>query len=307
MNRVTNINNNYISYGGFGGYGWGGYGGYRYGRGFGFGYPYFGYGLGYGLFSPLWYGLGGYGYNNFGYAGYGGYGYPGSLNGYYYNPYGYGLSSYGGMLTGVAPAATVATAPATATDPAATGFAEKGEAAFKAGDYAGAAYSWRHAVVDTPQNPVLGLMYAHALFATGKFDEAAGAVQAALSQLPKDKWGVVVSNGRELYGNYQDYTTHLRALEAAAREKPNDPALKYLQGYHYAYLGYPQQAIDQLEKVLSLVPQDEMAKQLRDEMKARLAGQNLPTNDLPPAPSTLVPAGRSNLTAMFSRQFEIGH
>lgn len=57
-------------------------------------------------------------------------------------------------------------------DDAATsgGFAAKGEASFKAGDYAGAVYAWRHAVIDDPQNPVIAMMLGQALFATGKYD-----------------------------------------------------------------------------------------------------------------------------------------
>jgi tetratricopeptide (TPR) repeat protein len=119
-------------------------------------------------------------------------------------------------------------------------------------------------------------MLGQALFATGKYDEAAGVTQAAMGQLPKDKWGVVITNARELYGKFEDYTTQLRTLEAAARNKPNDPAMRFLLGYHYAYLGYPQQSVDQLEKVISLSPGDEMAKQLRDEMKAKLPSPQLP-------------------------------
>ena len=159
-------------------------------------------------------------------------------------------------------------------------------------------------MVDAPQNPTLALMYAQSLFAVGKYDEAAGVVQAAISQLPKTQWGIVVTNSRELYGNYQDYTNQLRALEAAARDKPNEPALRFLLGYHYAYLGYPQQAVDQLEKVMSLAPQDDFAKQLRDEMKAKLPARN--GSEVVPAPSSLVPSRNANYTAMMATQFSMG-
>ena len=167
----------------------------------------------------------------------------------------------------------------------ASSFADKGEAAFNSGDYAGAVYSWKHAIVDTPQNPVLGLMLGQALFATAKYDEAAGTIQAALNQIPKDKWGVVVQNSRELYGNYQDYTAQLRALEAAARTKTTDPGLRFLLGYNYAYLGYPQQAVDQLEKLIALAPGDEIGKQLRDEMRAKVANPAGGTFSPPPSGS----------------------
>ena len=53
----------------------------------------------------------------------------------------------------------------------------------------------------------------------------------------------------------------------------------------YAYLGYPQFAIDQLDKGLKAQPNDEMAKQLRDEMQAKL-----PNPTVPAAPSTSPPS-----------------
>jgi tetratricopeptide (TPR) repeat protein len=175
--------------------------------------------------------------------------------------------------------------PAASTNPAdsARAFTEQGEAAFKAGDYKGAVYAWRHAIIDDPQNPVLLMMLAQSMFATGNFEEAAGATQAAMHIIPKDKWGVVVSNYKDLYGNVQDYTDQLRALEKAVKDKPDNPALRFLTGFHYAYLGFPKEAVDQLEKVIKIQPQDEMAKALRDEMRAKLPKPIAPPA-LPPMP-----------------------
>jgi tetratricopeptide (TPR) repeat protein len=175
--------------------------------------------------------------------------------------------------------------PTPATSNAAGNFSEQGETAFKAGDYKGAAYAWRHALVDDPQNPVMLMMLGQALFANGQFNEAAGATQAAMQMMPKDKWGVVVTNFRDLYGNAGDYTPQLRALEKAVKDKPEDPAQRFLLGFHYAYLGYPKQAVDQLDKVLELQPKDEASKQLRDEMKAKL-GNVAPATSSARVPST---------------------
>ena len=201
-------------------------------------------------------------------------------------------ASVGPSLTNVA-----ATTP-NSTSTAANNFADQGETAFRNGDYNAAAYSLQHAVVDNP-SPVLILMHAQALFATGKYPEAAGATQAAMSQLPKDQWGVVVKNYKELYGKVGDYTSQLRGLEAAAKDKPSDPALRFLLGYHYGYLGYPQQAVDQLNQAVGLSAQDEMAKQLRDEMQSKLPGAavTVPVPSavpsapiIPPAPTLTPPA-----------------
>lgn len=238
------------------------------GHGHRIGYPFFGYGYGYGfgggLLSSLLYGLGGYGY--------GGYGAPYGTD--FYDPaWDASLPPSTADLSAdaLASAQPGLNALADGSVVAGTGaFAEKGEAAFRAGDYKGAVYAWRHAVIDDPQNPLVLMLLGQALFATGHFDEAAGATQGAMQMLPKEHWGVVVKNFRELYGNTLDYTTHLRALEQAEAEKPKDPALRFLAGFHYAYLGYPKESIDQLDKGLKIAPRDEMARQLRDEMQAKL-------------------------------------
>src|SRR5579863_10051715 len=118
-------------------------------------------------------------------------------------------------------------------------FADRGEADFKARDYKAAVYAWKHAVADDPNNGVLLMMLAQGFFATGQFDEAAGSAQRAMRLLPKEKWGVVVKNYKELYTNVQDFTDQLRALEKAVKEKPKNPALRFLAVFEYAYLGYP--------------------------------------------------------------------
>ena len=232
---------------------------------FGFGFPFFGYGFGYPFFG---YGLYGYGLNGYwGYPYYGyGYGYGYNPYAYYYGPYSYGYGAY------AYPYSYPQTAP---TQQAAAGsdaevFAQKGENDFKKGDYKSAVYAWRHALLDDPQNGVLALMLAQGLFATGSFDEAAGAVQQGMQLLPEDQWGVVVSNYKELYGKIGDYTAQLRALEKAAKEQPDDPGLRFLLGYHYGFLGYPQQAVKQLDKTLELAPADQLGQKLRDQFNAKL-------------------------------------
>jgi hypothetical protein len=217
---------------------------------FGFGYPFFGFG-----FWPYY----GYGYGGYGY-GYG-YGYP------YYS---YGM--YGNALPYDVAQATDDTAqPGSKSD--AQVLADQGEADFKKGDYKAAAYSWRHAAVDDPKNGVILMMLSQALFATGKYDEAAGAAQQAMQFLPEDEWGVVITNYKELYGKTGDYTTQLRALEKSVKDKGDDPATRFLLGFHYAYLGYPSHAVKQLDKALELAPQDELAKKVRELMAAKLPKQ----------------------------------
>jgi len=139
----------------------------------------------------------------------------------------------------------------------------KGQAAFHAADYSKAVHQFRHAAVDDPQNPRLLLLLSQSLLATGRFDEAAGAAQAAMRHLPKDQWGSVVTRYAELYGRPEDYTSHLRSLEAAIRERPKDPALRFLIAYHYSYLGFRKEALEQLDRVAIELPRDEIARDLR--------------------------------------------
>jgi tetratricopeptide (TPR) repeat protein len=277
-----------LGYGGLGygglGYGGLGYGGLGYG---GLGFGGLGYGLGYGGFG---YGLGGLGYGLGGLGGYGGYGgYGGGYGGYGgygggYGGYGGGgFSSYGGSSYGAANGPAVAsTAPAAVPQSANIDFAARGDQDFNNGQYDDAIHDWQHALVDDPTNGGLVMLLAQAYFAKGHYDEAAGAVQHGMQMLPQDKWGLVVEHYRELYRSNQTYTDQLRALEAA-RTKDASPGIHFLLGYHYAYLGHPQQAVRELDKTLKLHSQDQLASQLRDMMRAKLS----PGSNLAPAePST---------------------
>jgi hypothetical protein len=258
------------------GYGYGnryGYGGFGRGLGFGYGYPFYGFGYrsifpyaGFGL------GYGGLGYGNYGYGNYGygsGYGYP---------------SNTSSTVIVQQPAAQQPAQPATT---ASGQFAAQGEAEFRAGNYKAAITSWRHALVDDPQNGVLVLMLAQAFFADGQFNDAAGAVQQGLAMLPEDQWNVVVANYKELYGRSGDYAKQLKALEAAAKAEPDNPANLFSLGYHYGFLGYKEQGAKKLDQLIKLAPEDELAKRLRGV----LLGEAPPTAESIPAPTQPEPAG----------------
>lgn len=167
--------------------------------------------------------------------------------------------------------------PATAGDPpggtGASAFAEQGEQEFKDGNYEKAATAWRHAIVEEPQNGLLLMMLSQALFADGKFDEAAGALQQGMLATPEESWGIVPQNFKDLYGSNSDYSKQLKELEAARKANPDDPALRFLLGYHYGYLGYHTEAVTELDKGLEIVKQDELASKLRSAFQKKLQPQ----------------------------------
>jgi tetratricopeptide (TPR) repeat protein len=240
---------NYNTYGNYGrGYGYGGYNGYG------------GYGLGYGYgtygnrgFLPFLIGLG------LGYGGYGGYG-SGGYGGYSNQPV---IVDDGQVVPQNEP--VVAPPPDRNLD-----YAAMGEDDFRAGRYSEALVNFRHALVEEPNNAGLMLLLAQSLFQTSRWTEAAGATELAMGSLPEERWGTVVENYRQLYGNIGDYTAQLKALEGVAQEKPNDPALRFLLGYHFGYLGYPKQATRELGTAVGLEGRDPAARKLHDLFAAKV-------------------------------------
>jgi tetratricopeptide (TPR) repeat protein len=262
--------------------------------GYGYWWPYLvGYGLGYGGWGGYGWGYPYYGYASYGYnpsyynynPGYGGYGYSSS------NPYGgyYPYGGYDGNAYAAMPTDQEAPPDQTAAaDDGGGDYASRGEADFRSGDYQAAARDWKHAMVDDPQNGAVMLLLAQALFQTGQYEQAAGAVQMGMQMLPEDKWGTVVSNYTQLYGNMQDYTDQVRALEKARDNDPENPAYRFLLGYHFGYLGYPKQAVRQLDKAMQIQPKDLGSKKLRDIFTAKLpAGEGASSRPpaTPPQPS----------------------
>jgi len=255
-------------------------------------------------FGGLGYGLGGLGLGGFGLGGYGGYGGGGYGNygggGYGGSPsYGYdnnGANAYTanqGALNNDNNALALAPSPAQPADDA-LDFAGHGELDFKAGSYEGAVRNWKHALVEDPNNGALVLLMAQGLFEMAQYDQAAGATQMAMQMLPQEKWGAVIENYKELYGNIGDYTNQLKALEKARDAKPTDSALRFLLGFHFGYLGHPKEAVRELDKTLELNAKDEGARKVRDIFAAKLGiAPSVPA----PSPSGTVPAAASTQAA----------
>ena len=248
------------------------------------GFNRFGYGQ-----NGLGYGIGGLGYGGYGMGGVGLLGMGMMMGGMMGGGmmgggmgggggYGSGSSAYGGTGSGVITSPNTTTAaPNTftqttpATNDGTVDHLAKGEADFKAGQYQQAIADWKHGLIDEPQQAgALGLMIGQALFAQGQFEPAAGIIQAGMNHLPESQWGGVVSNHAQLYGSPQDFTNQLKALETARTATPDSPALRFLLGYEYGYLNYPNEAVKELDKAIQLNPKDPFAATLRNEFGGKI-------------------------------------
>jgi tetratricopeptide (TPR) repeat protein len=298
---------------GYGGYGYGGYGWPSYGYGYAWS-PGYGYGYGYDAYGYGGYGSYGYPYASYSYPAYNNYyssysavpSYGYGLSGYSSPTYDYSVysstavpdySAYDAApaVAAEAPAPTptvdstvvsrptsetalAADTPANVDEITAADFAGQGELNFKAGKYQAAARDFRHALVDDPTNAGVLMLLGQTAFAMGQYNEAAGAIELAMKLLPEDKWGSIITDYTQLYGNPEDYTTQLRALEKARNEKRDDPAIRFLLGYDYYYLGHIKEALAELDKAIQLEPKDPFARKLRNLAATKLG---LPTIEAP--------------------------
>ena len=177
-------------------------------------------------------------------------------------------------------------------------FDRQGEYAFRARDYMAANRDWQHAVVDDPSNGPLAMKLALALFAVGKYREAAGTIQHVLMLLPQEKWGQAVSDYKKLYANPKDYLDQLKNLAKAAADKPNDPALRFLLGFHYGYSDRVADAVRELNKLVQLEPKDQLGRKLRDLMADKNHKDN--NSAVATGPSGIYVRKDSNGTLYFS-------
>ena len=307
--NTTTFNNVHVG-GGYGGWGYpgGGYGGWGYGGGYGGGSgwvnPHYGtwYNGGWngnwggyngGWWAPFAAGAATWGLlssvGNWG-LGYGtlGYGAAGYVNPYYSavpaavvaaSPYDYSQpvfvdSSYASgqaapVVEGTQPADdSQAAAQASPADVA----VDEALAKFKAGDYAGALAGFDKALRLSPKDSVIHEVRALALFALGRYPEAAATLNSVLASAPGMDW-TTVSN---VYGSVDAYTGHLRKLEDFCRTHPDDAAAHFVLGYQYLVGGSSDMAAAALRVVIAKQPGDVVAKRLLDAIAPAAQDQAQP-------------------------------
>jgi tetratricopeptide (TPR) repeat protein len=124
---------------------------------------------------------------------------------------------------------------------------EEGVKAFEAEQYANAVECFRQVVAIDRQDRVAPFAYAQALFADGRYGDAAEALRQALARDPaQPSKGVFYPRG--LYKDDDTLYEHIDRLMDQAEESPADADLQLLLGYHLLGIGEADQALSPLQK-----------------------------------------------------------
>ncbi len=177
--------------------------------------------------------------------------------------------------------------PLTASDDVSAAFQAAREAFFN-GDYTTALAQIDLAVAKNPNDPALHEFRGLTLFALQRYPEAAAAVYAVLSVGPGMNWPSM----SQLYPSVETYTPQLRALEAAVRQNPQDPNVRFLLAYHYMATGHADAARTQFQKASVLSSNDAVSRQMVRLLTPPEAGSVDNTPAAPVEPNGLPPAAR---------------
>lgn len=137
-----------------------------------------------------------------------------------------------------------------------------GLAAFKDAQYPEALTKFDAAVALLPGDAVLHELRALTYFAMGKFQQSAAVLNSLLAVTPGMDWTTMSG----LYGNIDDYTNQLRALEQYVGDNSDDAAASFVLAYHYLVTGHTEDAIELLRDVVRLKPADTTAQRLLDSL-----------------------------------------
>ena len=134
--------------------------------------------------------------------------------------------------------------PAPAADPpipkdpklAAVAHVAAAKAAFLVGQYGRAAERLNDATAAAPGDPLAYFLLAQVRTARGEYGEAVAAIRDGMTRAPD--WPASGFRPREWYGPAAEaFDAHLGELRRASADRPADPALLFLLGYHLWFLG----------------------------------------------------------------------
>ena len=132
------------------------------------------------------------------------------------------------------------------------------------GDYKTALTQVDQAITLVPNDTVLHEFRGLALFALGRYKEAAAADYAVLSAGPGWDWTTLSA----LYPSVDVYTEQLRALEQYAKSHPAASDARFLLAENYLTCGYTDAAAAQFKEVVQLNPKDQLSAQLLSSISA---------------------------------------
>jgi tetratricopeptide (TPR) repeat protein len=201
--------------------------------------------------------------------------------------------------TSLATAPDGTASPPLGSEQALTAF-DQARQSFFAGDYEAALASTDAALREMPNDAVIHEFRALALFAVGRYQEAAATLYAVLSVGPGWDWTTMSS----LYPSRAEYTRQLRALEDTCAKTANDPALRFVLAYHYLTTGHEEAAAGQLQKLLAASPQDRLAAQILMQLDPEAKIPDPPKQVQPPKPTTTIAS--QNLVGTWVAQREDG-
>ncbi len=123
---------------------------------------------------------------------------------------------------------------------------EEGVKVFEQGGYAEAADKFAAAMALAPDDEILPFAYAQALFADGRYSQAADILRTALQKVTPEKEGVYYPRGMYLDENTLDEQIDRLAKEAESR--PDESDLQLLLGYHWLGVGETEKSLEPLTK-----------------------------------------------------------
>jgi hypothetical protein len=119
--------------------------------------------------------------------------------------------------------------------------------AFKSGDYLKAAVKFDYAMQSAPQDKALPFAYAQAVFAGGKYPQAAAAVRNAVAKITPETDGIFYPRG--LYSSETEINRQIADLSRAATTNNNNMSLQLLLGYNWLGMGQLDKARTALENI----------------------------------------------------------
>jgi hypothetical protein len=125
-----------------------------------------------------------------------------------------------------------------------------GDRAFREGRYTDAAQFYAKAVEFAPDEGVMHLVLADALFATGDYHYAAYSIRRALELDPALAEAVV--DKHEFYADPAEFDRHLAVAELYVGENPTDADAKMVLAANYLFGNRPAAAVELLEREVAL-------------------------------------------------------